>query len=325
MNAAPRTVYACYFVLQSGVLLLDLAGPAEALRCANRYSENAGFDLHYVSASERIASSVGVTLAELAPLPQTLPENALVFLIGTTADAIDTHAPETRATLAWLQEAAPQARALASICSGALLAGAAGLLHGRACTTHYSLCGELRRIDPTADVRENRIFVQDGDVYTSAGVTAGIDLTLHLIAKLAEPLCAVKVARTLVLYLRRSGGDPQLSPWLEGRNHTHPAVHDVQDALAADPARDWDLPSLAAIAATSSRHLARLFREHAGTNPIDYLHRLRIGLARQLLTQTSLDIEHVAESSGFGSARQLRRVWSKFDSAPPRSLRRARR
>ena len=152
-------------------------------------------------------------------------------------------------------------------------------------------------------------------------MTAGIDLTLHLIAELAGSACATRVARDLVVYMRRTGADPQLSPWLEGRNHVHPGVHDVQDAILADPARDWESHELARIAGTSPRHLARLFQEHAGTNLTEYLHRLRIALARELLSQTTLDIEGVAERSGFGSARHLRRVWQKFNHTTPRSVR----
>ncbi|HVA38007.1 MAG TPA: helix-turn-helix domain-containing protein [Candidatus Dormibacteraeota bacterium] len=321
MSAARRTVYTCYFVVPHDVLLLDVAGPAEALRCADCYADGAAFDLRYVGPQERIASSVGLTLAGIEPLPEKLPENAILFVSGTRGGEVDRESAPTRETIAWLRRAAPRARALVCICSGALLAAAAGLLHGRACTTHHAHTGDLRGLDPSADVRENRIFVRDESIYTSAGVTSGIDLTLHLIAELAGPICAVKVARNLVVYLRRNGADPQLSPWLEGRNHTHPAVHDAQDALAADPARDWDLPSLAAIAGTSPRHLTRLFRAYAGTNPTEYLHRLRVALARELLTQTTLDIERVAERAGFGSTRQLRRVWRKFHSAPPRAIR----
>ncbi|GAB3629856.1 HTH-type transcriptional regulator CdhR [Pandoraea terrae] len=140
---------------------------------------------------------------------------------------------------------------------------------------------------------------------------------LTLIAQAAGPLCAAAVARAMVVYARRAGADPQLSPWLEGRNHLHPALHRVQDAVAANPAHDWSVQSMADIACTSPRHLGRLFREHAGTAPLDYLHRLRIALAREMLGNSQLDIEHVAQRAGFGSGRQLRRVWHKFDARPP--------
>ena len=154
-------------------------------------------------------------------------------------------------------------------------------------------------------------------------MTAGIDLMLHLVARLCSPPVALAVARHLVVYLRRGGADPQLSPWLEGRNHIHPAVHRVQDAIAADPSRAWTLTALARIAHTSARHLSRLFNEHAGIGLPAYINRLRVSLARDLLGQTRLDMERVAERSGFASARQLRRAWQRSYATPPHSARAA--
>ena len=168
---------------------------------------------------------------------------------------------------------------------------------------------------------DNRLYVEDGNRYSSAGVTAGTDLMLHLVAQLCGPAVALAVARHLVVYLRRSGSDPQLSPWLEGRNHIHPAVHSAQDAIAANPARAWTLGALAKVASTSPRHLSRLFNEHAGMSLPDYINRLRVSLARELIGNTRLDMERVAEKSGFGSARQLRRAWSRSYATPPHEAR----
>ena len=146
---------------------------------------------------------------------------------------------------------------------------------------------------------------------------------LHLVAQMAGAACALAVARYLVVYLRRGGADPQLSPWLEGRNHLHPAVHRAQDAVAADPARAWTLGDLARAAHASPRHLSRLFNEHAGMSTGDYVNRLRVTLARELLAQTRLDVERVAERAGFASARQFRRAWNRFNDAPPTRVRAA--
>ena len=313
--------YPVYFVVLPNALLLDLAGPAEALAAVNRLGGKVEFAIRYVAAVDRITTSTGLVMRDVEPLPAVLDPQAFVFIAGTMGDGIALDAPETRATVSWLGAIAPLAQRIVCICSGALVAAAAGLLKGLVCTTHYSNCDRLRELEPTADVRDNRLFVAEGRIATSAGVTAGIDLTLHLIAELAGSPVATRVARNLVGYMRRTGADPQLSPWLEGRNHVHPAVHDVQDAILADPAREWESHELALIAGTSPRHLARLFQEHAGTNLTTYLHRLRIALARELLSQTTLDIENVAERSGFGSARHLRRVWHKFDATTPRSVR----
>jgi transcriptional regulator GlxA family with amidase domain len=211
--------------------------------------------------------------------------------------------------------------AIISICTGALRAARAGLLDGRDCTTHFTACAELAAIAPRANVLENRLYVEDGNRYTSAGVTAGTDLMLHLVAQLCGPAVALAVARHLVVYLRRSGSDPQLSPWLEGRNHIHPAVHSAQDAIAANPSRAWTLGALSKIASTSPRHLSRLFNEHAGMSLPDYINRLRVSLARELIGNTRLDMERVAERSGFASARQLRRAWSRSYATPPHAVR----
>jgi len=235
----------------------------------------------------------------------------------STSNAALQEAPEIAQTIAWLKTVASPERRIACICTGALLAARAGLLDGRQCTTHHTDCGLLQALAPTAKVLDNRLFVCDGAISTSAGITAGIDLALQIAADLCGPQVAASVARTMVVYTRRSGSDPQLSPWLTGRNHMHPALHRVQDAIAADPARPWALPELAALACSSERHLARLFKDFAHTNAVDYIHRLRVALARELLAGSSLDLERIAERAGFGSARQMRRVWQKFDTSPP--------
>lgn len=320
MNS-PEQPIPVYFLLRKGTLALDLIGPAEVLRYANRHREKNGepplFDLHYVSAEPRIDMSIGLGLTGFAGLPQRLPDNAIVMLIGCAGSDDDFGSPGAKAALAWLRRHVTPAHRLLCVCTGALIAGYAGLLDGRQCTTHHSHCNSLRQLAPRAQVLENRIFVQDGNAYTSAGVTAGIDLTLHLVAQIAGHPFAAAIARVMVIYMRRAGTDPQHSPWLAYRNHLHPAIHRVQDAIIAEPANDWTNAQLAQIACTSERHLTRLFREHTGTGIVEYLHRIRIALARDLLMQSALDMERVAERAGFSSSRQLRRVWKKFEAAPP--------
>jgi transcriptional regulator GlxA family with amidase domain len=170
-------------------------------------------------------------------------------------------------------------------------------------------------------VLENRLYVQDGNVYTSAGVTSGIDLMLFLVNELLGRDCTLAIARYLVVYLRRTGSDPQLSPWLEGRNHIHPVLHRVQDAIAADPARRWTRTQLAKLAGASGRHLSRLFHDHVGMPIVEYHNRVRVAAARELLSHSQLDMEAVAERAGFDSPRQLRRAWSRVYSTSPRHAR----
>lgn len=315
-----------YFVLREDTFALDLVGPAEIFRCANRFAEKDGrpplFALHYVSAEARISTSIGLELTGFSALPPSLPDNAIVMIIACTGNDDDFSSDAAQATVAWLRQCVKPGHRLLSICTGALLAGYAGLLDGRQCTTHHAHCDRLRELAPRAHVQENRIFVEDGLTYTSAGACTGIDLTLHVVAQIAGYQCSAAIARHMIIYMRRTGTDPQLSPWLAFRNHLHPAIHRVQDAIVAEPAKDWTNAQLAQIACTSERHLTRLFREHTGTGIVEYLHRIRVALARDLLTQSQLDMERVAERAGFNSSRQLRRVWKKFEDAPP-SLSRA--
>ena len=321
-----------YVVLPPRVLLLDVAGPLEVLRRANQLQSDVRFDVRYVAPTTEVQSSIGMSLSAIEPLPERLPDEAWIVIAGDVEDVMSpggrpaparakADAADERAIVAWLRTAARPDTRLICICSGALLAARAGLLDGRACTTHHSCCVELAQIAPTAKVLDNRLFVEDGPCYTSAGITTGIDLMLHVVGQLIDQSCAAAIARFLVVYLRRGGADPQLSPWLEGRNHVHPAIHRVQDAIAADLTRPWQVTALAKIANVSDRHLTRLFGEHVDMKISQYINRLRVARAHELLSHTRLDMEQVAERAGFGSARQLRRAWRREHACAPRSAR----
>jgi transcriptional regulator GlxA family with amidase domain len=321
-----------YVVLPPRVLLLDVAGPLEVLRRANQVQSDVRFEVHYVAPTAEVHSSIGISLAAVDPLPDDLPDAAWIVIAGDVDDVMPppgraapsrgkSDAAAERAIVQWLRKTVRSDARLICICSGALLAARAGLLDGRSCTTHHSCCTDLARIAPTAKVLDNRLFVEDGPCYTSAGITTGIDLMLHVIGQLTDASCVAVIARYLVVYLRRGGADPQLSPWLEGRNHVHPAVHRVQDAIAADLARPWQVKALARIANVSDRHLTRLFSEHVDMRIPQYINRLRVARAHELLSHTRLDMEQVAERAGFGSARQLRRAWHREYAWAPRLAR----
>jgi transcriptional regulator GlxA family with amidase domain len=320
-----------YIVVPPRLLLLDIAGPAEVLRWANCVQSSVVFDVQYVGPSRQMITSIGLILTEIRMLPKNIPDDAMVILAGNVDvlmagyvdDAARDAAIDEALIVDWLRAVIQPQHRLVSICSGALLLGRAGLLDGYACTTHYSSCAELATLAPKARVLENRLYVEDRNRYTSAGVTAGIDLMLHLVSQLTDHRCAAEIARYLVVYLRRSGTDPQLSPWMEGRNHVHPAIHRVQDAIAANPSQAWTLKTLAKIAGSSPRHLTRLFHDYAGMSIPDYRNHLRVALAQELLAHTRLDMEGVAERAGFASTRQLRRAWGRLHATPPREARSA--
>jgi transcriptional regulator GlxA family with amidase domain len=282
----------------------------------------AKFRLHYVAPAGQALSSLGLTLGGLEPLPEELPERALVLVPVVVCSAKDYLLPEAREAARWLARAVRPGHLLCTVCSGAFLAAQSGLLDGRSCTTHHSLTARLAREYPRVKVLENRIFVRDGNVFTSAGVTAGVDLALHLVSDLAGPRVAVEVARLLVLYFRRSGTDPQLSAWLCHRNHIDPRVHSAQDLVVKDPAHGWTVDELADRAHTSPRHLGRLFREHAGISPQAFVRKIRTAAAKELIAQPGLNVSLVAEMVGFSSAEQMRRAWKRFERATPARLRR---
>jgi transcriptional regulator GlxA family with amidase domain len=308
------------FALLPRVVLLDLAGPADAFRNANKKVPGS-YRLRFVAPTPSLPSSVGLELAGLEPLPPQLPDDAIVVVVGITGESIPLDEPAIAAVTQWLASGVTKNGMLLCVCAGSVVAAAAGLLANRECTTHFEFIQELRRVEPRARVLDNRIFVEDGSILTSAGVTAGLDLSLYLIGKQLGPRIASEVARDLVVYMRRSGTDPALSPWVSHRNHLHPAVHRVQDAVVRDPTATWTAQQLSSVACTSTRNLARLFAEHAQCSPLDYVQLIRFAFAKELVTQSKLDLERVATKAGFRSAQHLRRVWARWESQPPSAFR----
>lgn len=321
------------FIIVPHSLLLDIAGPAEAFRLANQHREARGqsprFRLRFAGPVAAMPTSVGLALAELAPLPQRLSTSTWVVVVGQPTIHVRQVTPAIAATARWLEQKlreplrhAESQHRLLTICSGALLAARAGLLTNRRCTTHHELLHELRSLAPRAHVIDNRVFVVDGPVASSAGISAGIDIALHLIADECGEALAASVAEDMVVYLRRSPRDPELSPFHMHRRHLHATVHRVQDAIITKPDRDWDMTSLAAVGHTTERHLLRLFVEHACVSPLHYLRSIRLEKARQSL-EYGATVTRAAEVAGFSSGLQLRRAWSRQWGGSPRDAARA--
>lgn len=306
------------FVLLPDSLVLDWAGPAEALRIANQCllanGQPARFRIEFAGPSPTTRGSVGVQLSGLVPLPTAWDETpAWIVLVGQPGRTIDVDSDDARTLLHWLrgQRLERGRRELVTICAGAVLAAHAGQLAGRRATTHHHHLDELRATEPRCDVVENRVFVADGPVFSSAGVTTGIDLVLQRIADVCGPTVAAQVAQTMVVALRRGPHDPELSPFLHHRNHLHAALHRVQDAVSQQPQSGWTVPGMAAVAHTSPRHLTRLFIEHAGIAPLQYLRRIRLATAQAAL-QSGCSVTQAAALAGFSSDTQLRRAWHQF-------------
>lgn len=300
------TTIPIYFVVLPHTLLTDLAISADALLYANRFQNEVKFDLHFIGVTPHISTSIGLALTHVQPLPHTLPAHAVVIIPGIAGDW-HSGADSTLNAVAWLRNL-PSSQKLITICAGGLLAAQAGRLKHRRCTTHHCHYDDLRRIEPTALLEMNRMYVEDGHIMTSAGVTAGLDVTLRYIEQVTHAHCAASVAQHMVVYQRRASLDPEPSPLLQHRNHLHPVVHRVQTAILAEPTKPWSNDDMAAIACVSPRHLTRLFKQEAGILPHDYLRKVRVGLAQQLNLERRHSQEELAYRVGFNSAQQLRRA-----------------
>jgi len=208
------------------------------------------------------------------------------------------------------------------VCSGAFLLAEAGLLDGRRATTHWSVCDLLARLYPTVDVDPEPIFVRDGDLYTSAGVTAGMDLALALVEDDLGREVALAVARRLVLFLRRPGNQAQFSAQLSAQLAQRDDVREVQRWIAEHPESDLSVGSLAARAQTSERSFARWFAHEVGVTPGRYVEQVRVEAARRLLEETDGSVALIARSCGFGSAETMRRSFLRALRIGPTEYRR---
>ncbi len=326
MPSPASTPIRVLFVLLPGSLALDWAGPAEALRTANQVllalKQPQRFQLEFIGPVPNPVSSVGLGLRDVQPLPDLHPNDEAspvwVVLLGQPGTTVDIRSAPARAALHWLRGLRLQTGRLelVCICAGSVLAAHAGLLAGAEATTHHHHLAELQATAPDCHVLSNRVFVGSGAIWSSAGVTTGIDLMLHRISDVCGPTVAAKVAESMVVALRRGPADPELSPFLAHRGHLHPALHRVQDAICQQPQADWSVADMARVACTSPRHLSRIFAEQAGIAPLQYLRRIRLATAEAAL-RAGASVGRAAELAGFSSDTQLRRAWRQLGALGP--------
>ncbi|EFH85820.1 GlxA family transcriptional regulator [Ktedonobacter racemifer] len=301
------------------VQLLDLAGPVQVFDTAARLF-GAPYTLLFCATSEEIRSAQHLSLARLQRLPD-IDGRSLVIVPGTGASPSQSRNLLNEETKPWLQENYHAGAQVASICSGTAALGEAELLHRRRCTTHWKFLSELQSCYPTAQVVDGVLYVHDHGIITSAGVASGIDMALWLLEQDCGPRIAAEVARQLVIYFRRSGLHQQVSVYLQYRSHLDSCIHRVQDWLAEHVSEPATLADLASVGQTSERSLARAFKAATGITPHQYHLLLRLEVATQLVRETSLSLEAIATKSGFGDARQFRRVWHKHYGTPPSASR----
>lgn len=313
--AAPGSERDVVIVVFDGVKLLDVVGPAEVFAEANRFG--AHYRLGFASVDGRdVMTTMGTRFTVTQSLPSIRSTDTMMVAGGDTlvGQPID---PEL---VAALRAVSPRARRLASICTGAFILAQAGLLDGRRATTHWRHTRLLASAYPAIDVQPDAIFVQDGDVYTSAGVSAGIDLALALVETDYGSAVVRDVARSLVVYLKRAGGQSQFSVLVEADPPSASALRAVVDAVAADPGGDHDVKQLAKIASLSTRQLTRLFHSELGTTPARYVEKVRVDLARAAL-DGGHSVGDSARMAGFGSAETFRRVFAGNLGVSPKAYR----
>ncbi|MFF5406996.1 GlxA family transcriptional regulator [Streptomyces misionensis] len=303
-------------LVYDGVKLLDVAGPAEVFGEANLLGADYRITLVSTTGAD-VASSIGMRIA-VDGSAATQPDPDTFLMPGGD---VYPRTPVTRDLVEAARDLAARSGRVASVCSGAFVLGAAGLLDGKRATTHWKIADRLAALHPRIRVEPDAIHVRDGTVYTSAGVTAGIDLALALVEEDHGPDLAREVARSLVVYLQRAGGQSQFSAPLQGPPPRSPALRRVVDLVTAQPAGNHSLTELAARLNLSTRHLTRLFREELGTTPARYVESIRFDIAKSLLDQ-GYTATQAASLAGFPGYESLRRVFARELSISPGAYRR---
>jgi transcriptional regulator GlxA family with amidase domain len=296
------------FIIPPTVELLDFSGPAQVFVEAK--FQGLEIDLEFYQFEDKPISTAGLGFEKLKNYKEAkLKEGDFVFVPGMDNDYVNSIPFKSeRDFFKWLKECSDKKITVCSICSGAFALGHAGLLTDTECTTHWRRVGELQKQFPRAKVISDILFIKSNNVYTSAGISAGIDMALAILEDLKGPLFTHKVARGLVVYHRRSGTHKQQSIYLDYRNHINPQIHEVQDYLIDNLSKENDIESLAALVGMSPRNLSRIFKEKTGSTILEYLTLLRKEFANTMLNNPEYTIEYIASKCGYKSARQLQRV-----------------
>jgi transcriptional regulator GlxA family with amidase domain len=301
------------FVVFDGFDVLDVAGPFEVFG-------EAGYELTVVAPSAgSVRSDTGLTIQADSSVA-ILDANRLGTLLVVGGEGVEA-ARCDRSIVEWLASAAPKATRVASVCLGAFILAEAGLLDGRRVTTHWRDADRLAREYPAVIVDSDPIFIQDGPIWTSAGVAAGMDLALALVEADLGPQEALRVARELVLFLRRPGSQSQFSVPLWSAQPASDVMRDVVEAIHLDPGGRHGLDDLASLAGLSPRHLQRRFTQETGLSPAAYVERVRVEAAKQALAERDDPLETIARRCGFGTAETLRRTFPRLVGIAPSEYR----
>ncbi|WP_232661401.1 GlxA family transcriptional regulator [Pseudonocardia sp. TRM90224] len=301
-----------------GVQSLDVTGPHEAFATATSFVGTAdGYEIRLVSAVPGpVTTSSGLQL-----VAEGLPEGEIDTLLVPGGRGAR-QAPADGWLVTWLRGAAERSRRVVSVCTGAFPLAAAGLLDGLCATTHWRHADELGATHPAVDVTADAIYLRQGRIWTSAGVTAGIDLALALIEVDHGPEVAQDVARELVVFLRRPGGQSQFAGPVWAPPARQPSIKAAQEIIHGDPAADLRVPVLASRVGMSERHFSREFTKALGSPPGDYVEQVRVDVARRLLESEPLLVTAAATRAGFGSAESMRKAFLRRVGVAPDHYRR---
>jgi transcriptional regulator GlxA family with amidase domain len=316
MNQSASRTRKVALIGYEGAQSLDIVGPMEVFSMANRFSDAPAYEIMLASADGgTITCNSGLALGGSVAL-EDLPEDLDTILVaGGSKDALRRESggrvPE------WLNRRAGTTRRIGSVCSGAFVLAATGMLDGRRVTTHWDFCDEMRRFRPAVQLEPDAIFVADPPYYTSAGVTAGIDLCLSLVEADFGPQLALDVARNLVLFMRRPGGQTQYSAGLNVQVAASPRLRQLIAEISADPCGALSVPELAARAAMSERTFSRVFQKETGVGPAAFVEIARVNRAKALLETSDWPLARVAERAGFGGVEGLHRAFNKRVGVTP--------
>jgi transcriptional regulator GlxA family with amidase domain len=315
VSGAPRRIA---MLIYPGVAPLDVAGPLQVFGVANFLQGQMLYDVVTVApTSDPVPTPVGFSfLPSCAMTALALPVDTLLVSGGGGPEA-----GTTPAIVDWLRRAAPQARRFGSVCTGAFALGAAGLIDNRRVATHWAFCGELAHRYPAARVDGDSIYVRDGNLYSSAGISAGIDLALGLLEEDHGRSFALKVARYLVLFLQRSGGQAQFSMQLQAQFSSIPAIEKVQRWCHDHLDSDLRVSALSKRAAMSTRNFVRIFQAETGRRPGEFVASVRLLAARRLLEESDLSGKAVWQRCGFGSVAAMRRTFVREIGVTPAAYR----
>ncbi|WP_460140704.1 GlxA family transcriptional regulator [Pseudomonas sp. S2_E01] len=307
-------------VIFAGVQSLDVTGPMDVFAEANRFlSPQDHYQLDVIGVEYGVTScSNGLLLQAHRHFSEAVQAyNLLLVAGGPQLPGLDFG----EAFDAWLREACARAQRFGSICNGAFMLARAGLLQGRTVTTHWEDAAALAALCPQARVDADRLYVQDGELYTSAGVTAGIDLSLYLLARDHGPEIALRVAKRLVVFTQRSGGQSQFSPFLTPHAEPESAVAMIQRYVLANLTGDLTNAELASAANMSARNFSRVFTREAKVTPAEFVERARVDAARVMLESTAAPLKTVAYECGFRDAQHMRNVFNRRLGVTPQQFR----